>query len=194
MTGKRKGIGLFGDCQSTNLRPVNPYFPQFARRTKKNPALAGGVNHAETGHDTGLAALPGGRKHPDSPAPRTTPHDSLTAHTPPCKRERHPHPGLCKIVAKPVIDRKSTSCINAGHSHRRTCKDSRSRHRYRDRAAPTRATHMSLWERGFSLFFEVSTSLTARARAGAARNSFARTVARYSVGVSSISRWNSRVK
>jgi len=27
------GIGLFGDCQSTNLRPVNHYFPQIARRT-----------------------------------------------------------------------------------------------------------------------------------------------------------------
>ena len=34
MTGKRMGIGLFGDCQSTNLRPVNHYFPQIARRTK----------------------------------------------------------------------------------------------------------------------------------------------------------------
>ncbi|WP_341649792.1 restriction endonuclease subunit S [Thauera humireducens] len=34
MTGKRKGIGLFGDCQSTNLRTVNHYFPQIARRTK----------------------------------------------------------------------------------------------------------------------------------------------------------------
>ncbi|SFV02960.1 hypothetical protein SAMN04489707_11091, partial [Paenacidovorax caeni] len=33
MTGKRKGIGLFGDCQSTNLRTVNHYFPQIARRT-----------------------------------------------------------------------------------------------------------------------------------------------------------------
>ncbi|MBP7445470.1 MAG: hypothetical protein KA855_11345, partial [Zoogloea sp.] len=33
MTGKRMGIGLFGDCQSTNLRPVNHYFPQIARRT-----------------------------------------------------------------------------------------------------------------------------------------------------------------
>jgi len=33
MTGKRMGIGLFGDCQSTNLRPVNYYFPQIARRT-----------------------------------------------------------------------------------------------------------------------------------------------------------------
>ena len=29
------GIGLFGDCQSTNLRPVNHYFPQIARRTGK---------------------------------------------------------------------------------------------------------------------------------------------------------------
>ncbi|WP_217647525.1 hypothetical protein, partial [Paenacidovorax caeni] len=29
----RKGIGLFGDCQSTNLRTVNHYFPQIARRT-----------------------------------------------------------------------------------------------------------------------------------------------------------------
>ncbi|WP_287369504.1 hypothetical protein, partial [Thauera sp.] len=34
MTGKRKGIGLFGDCQSTNLRTVNHYFPQIARRTQ----------------------------------------------------------------------------------------------------------------------------------------------------------------
>jgi len=34
------GIGLFGDCQSTNLRPVNHYFPQIARRTEKNAAEA----------------------------------------------------------------------------------------------------------------------------------------------------------
>src|SRR5690606_26762651 len=33
MTGKRKEIGLFGHCQSTNLRTVNHYFPQIARRT-----------------------------------------------------------------------------------------------------------------------------------------------------------------
>lgn len=38
MTGKRKEIGLFGDCQFTNLRPVNPYFPLIARRTKKKGA------------------------------------------------------------------------------------------------------------------------------------------------------------
>jgi len=39
MTGKRKGIGLFGDCQSTNLRTVIHYFPRIARRTKnKRPS------------------------------------------------------------------------------------------------------------------------------------------------------------
>ncbi|MDD3675537.1 hypothetical protein, partial [Thauera propionica] len=40
MTGKRKGIGLFGDCQSTNLRTVNHYFPQIARRTENKAVLA----------------------------------------------------------------------------------------------------------------------------------------------------------
>ncbi len=40
MTGKRTGIGLFGDCQSTNLRPVNHYLPRIPRRTK-NEAVGG---------------------------------------------------------------------------------------------------------------------------------------------------------
>lgn len=54
MTGKRKEIGLFGDCQSTNLPTVNHYFPQIARRTTKKPPVDDSVALLYVGFFVGL--------------------------------------------------------------------------------------------------------------------------------------------